>query len=240
MCGDAIPSSSSIRVHALIIRGDRRGNIRQQLGGHDLSGGSAIVLGAFDDVAFDKAFAEVNIAMGTNSVCRKELTLGVSIQGIGLLAMVESNNIGAAQSAGLANGDPAFTIRRFRRTEDVFRCALRWLRQFPFHMISRIFHLFEHGWKYLSPRRQETRIRLRAVTLDGVMEPGQRMIGHQGKHVVLDVVVHVPVKEAVNRIHVHRPAVETVVQNVLRQTRVLREPVDDHKPRAKQVRQPNT
>ena len=48
------------------------------------------------------------------------------------------------------------------------------------------------------------------------------MVGHEREHVVLDVVIHVPVDEPADRIHVNRPAVEAVVQNILGQAGVLR------------------
>ncbi len=40
------------------------------------------------------------------------------------------------------------------------------------------------------------------------------MIGHQREHVVLDVIVHVPVNEAAERIEIHSSAVQPVINDV--------------------------
>ena len=69
------------------------------------------------------------------------------------------------------------------------------------------------------------------------VQPGQRVIRHQREHVVLDVVIHVPVDEAADRIHVNSAAIEAMVKNILRQPGVLRGVVDDHEPRAEKLRQ---
>ena len=69
------------------------------------------------------------------------------------------------------------------------------------------------------------------------MQLGQRVIRHQREHVVLDVVVHVPVQITVDPAHVHRPAVETVIENIFGQTRVLRVTVSDQQPGAEEIGQ---
>src|SRR5450631_3748139 len=69
------------------------------------------------------------------------------------------------------------------------------------------------------------------------MQPGQRMIWNEREHVVLDMVVHVPVEIAVDQIHVHGPAVETVIEHVLCKAGMLRHAVDGHEPGAKYVRE---
>src|SRR5271156_3643059 len=61
------------------------------------------------------------------------------------------------------------------------------------------------------------------------------VVGHQWKHVVLYVVIHIPVEIPVDRIHVHRPTVETVIEDILRQARMLCETVDDQEPCAEEV-----
>ena len=47
------------------------------------------------------------------------------------------------------------------------------------------------------------------------------MIGHQGEHVVLDVIVHVPIQEAVDAVHIDRPAVEPMIEHILGEAGVL-------------------
>ena len=71
------------------------------------------------------------------------------------------------------------------------------------------------------------------------MEPGQRVVRHKGEHVVLHVIVHVPVEVAVDRVHVHRPAVETVIQDILRQTGMLGESIYGHQPRTEKIGETN-
>lgn len=56
---------------------------------------------------------------------------------------------------------------------------------------------------------------------------------------VLHVVVHVPVQVPMDWIHVHRPTVQTVVQCVLSQARVLGQAVNDQQPRAEQIDEPD-
>ena len=52
---------------------------------------------------------------------------------------------------------------------------------------------------------------------------------------MLDVIVHVPVEVAVDRVHVDGAAVETVIENIFRQARVLGAPVHEHEPCAEEI-----
>src|ERR1017187_440847 len=67
------------------------------------------------------------------------------------------------------------------------------------------------------------------------MELRERMVGHQREHVVLKVIVHVPIQVPVYAIHVDRPAVEAVVEDVFCKARMLRQAVDDHEPSSEEV-----
>ena len=53
------------------------------------------------------------------------------------------------------------------------------------------------------------------------MQRRQRVIGHHGKHVMFNVVVHVPVYEAQYGVHVNRAAIEAVVQNIFGKSTML-------------------
>ena len=54
------------------------------------------------------------------------------------------------------------------------------------------------------------------------------MIRHHGKHVVFDMVIHLPVEIAEDRVQVDRPTIEPVIQDVFRQSGMLGEPEDHH------------
>ena len=69
---------------------------------------------------------------------------------------------------------------------------------------------------------------------DNFMQLGQAVIGHQWVHVVLDVVIHVPVYEPADRIHVYRTAVQAVVDDIVGQTPMLQNAGHDVMPGAVQ------
>ena len=77
------------------------------------------------------------------------------------------------------------------------------------------------------------------VVFDFLVEAAESVVGNQGKHVVLHVVVHVPVEIPVYPVHVDRPAIEPVVQDVFGQTRMLGQAIDDHEPGTVEVDQPD-
>ena len=54
---------------------------------------------------------------------------------------------------------------------------------------------------------------------------------------VLHMVIHVPVEKAVDRVHVNRPAIQAVIEDIFRQAGVLGEAVNKHQPGADDVRQ---
>ena len=55
------------------------------------------------------------------------------------------------------------------------------------------------------------------------MKGRQGVIRHHREHVMLDVVVHVPVEESYDGVHVDSAAVEPVVQDILVKSEVLRD-----------------
>ena len=104
-------------------------------------------------------------------------------------------------------------------------------------MIGGVLDLAEHGGKNLAPGGGNRRIGRRTIILDQLMQTRQRMVGHQWEHVMFDVIVHVPVDEPADRVHMDRAAVEPVIENVFRETGVLGGVVDNHQPGAEKVRQ---
>ena len=54
---------------------------------------------------------------------------------------------------------------------------------------------------------------------------------------VLDMVVHIQIEESMNRIHVYGAAVQSMIEDIFRQSGMLRVAVEDHQPSAEEVRQ---
>ena len=71
------------------------------------------------------------------------------------------------------------------------------------------------------------------------MKLWQGVEGHQRKHVMLDVVVHVPVQKPVNWVHIYRAAVQPVVEDVLGKAGVLGISVDNHQPGSEEICKPD-
>ena len=59
------------------------------------------------------------------------------------------------------------------------------------------------------------------------------MVRHQGEHVVLNVVVHIPIQEAIQSIRQEGPRVQTMIEHIFRQSGMLGEAVYKHQPRSK-------
>ena len=53
------------------------------------------------------------------------------------------------------------------------------------------------------------------------------------------VIVHVPIEETVDKVHVDRPAVKPVIENVLRQPGMLGQPVNYQQPGAEKISEPD-
>ena len=100
-----------------------------------------------------------------------------------------------------------------------------------------IIHLLENGRDDLPPSGQQIGVGFRAIAFHHFMKFWQGMIRNQGEHVMLDMVVHVPIKEAVHRIHQDRPTIQAVIEDVLGEPGVLGQPVDQHQPRPEEMRQ---
>ena len=71
------------------------------------------------------------------------------------------------------------------------------------------------------------------------MQLRQRVIRHHREHVVLDMVVHVPVDEAADRVHQHGARVEPVIDDVVGEPAMLQQPGHHVMPGAVEARQPD-
>ena len=192
---------------------------------------------ALDGAADDDAGCQMIVAMGANAVHGEERAVGIAVKRVGFTTMVKTKDIRFAQIGRRADFDPPLGIGRGVCGADAFRCPRARRRQLAFDVVGGIFHLPENGGKDLAPGGKNRGIGRRTVGFDDRMQLGQRMIRHEREHVVLEMVIHVPVDEAADRVHVNRAAVEAMVQDILSQPGVLRGVVDDHQPCAEKLRQ---
>ena len=161
--------------------------------------------------------------------------------------MVEADHVFFVDVVGIAGFDPvahdcflpsiivprSSSLIRAASAAHEARCAIprgrawRW-RQFALQEIVLVAQLAQEGRDHLAVAVQDRRVRRRQVVLDHLMQPGQRVIRHHREHVVLDVVVHVPVDEAADRVHEHGAAVEPVVGDVVGKPAMLQQPGHAH------------
>src|ERR1700759_687856 len=76
----------------------------------------------------------------------------------------------------------------------------RW-RQFALDEIVFVPQLSQEGRNHLTITGHDGRVGRREVVLDQIMQFGQRMVGNHWKHMMLDVIVHIPIYETTDRIH---------------------------------------
>ena len=196
------------------------------------------MLGTLDELSLDQAEGKMNIAVGAQSVGRVELAILGAIEGVGLLAVIKADDVSTAQIGSGTSFDPAFRVRIALGGVTGFVRTYSRCREPALDVISGILDLPEYSRHNFTPGREEAWIGCGTVVLHDGMQPGQRVIRHQREHMVLNVVVHVPVQITVDPAHVHRAAVEPVIEHILSQTRVLRVSVSDQQPGAEQIRQP--
>ena len=104
------------------------------------------MLGAFDLLVFHQAVGEMDIAVRAQSIRGIEFAFVVSVNGIGLLAVIKALDIGSAEIGGGTNTNPTLRIRYRRRTSRRASLSARlWLRELAFYVIRGIFDLPENG-----------------------------------------------------------------------------------------------
>ena len=94
----------------------------------------------------------------------------------------------------------------------------------------------KHG-NHLAVGRKDRRIGGGEIVFDRGVQVGQAVVGHHREHVVFDVVIHVPIDETADAVHVNGTAVEPVVDYVIGEARVLQNPRHDVMPSAIKARQ---
>ena len=189
-----------------------------------------VVFGTLNDLSLYQALGEVGVAVGAHSVGGVEFAFFVAVKSIGLLAVIEADDVGVFEIGGGANFDPAFRVLPCMGGAKSFVRTDPWFGKPTFDMICRVLDLPENRGNDFPPGGKKARIRCGAIVLHGRVQLGQRMIRHQGKHMVFHVVIHVRVQIPVDWIHVHGSAVQSVVEDVLSQAGVLRVTVNGPQP----------
>ena len=75
--------------------------------------------------------------------------------------------------------------------------------------------------------------------LNYLMQFGQPMIWHHREHVMLDVVIHVPINETADPIHINCATVQAVVDDIISKARVLQNARHDTVPSTVKAGQTN-
>ena len=66
-----------------------------------------VVFGALDEPALDEAVGQMRVAVGANAVGRVERAVGGAVDGVGLLLVVETDDVFLFQEVADANFNPA-------------------------------------------------------------------------------------------------------------------------------------
>ena len=175
--------------------------------------------------------------MRADAVRGEQPTLGIAVECEGLSAVIETEDILAHEVSRRAHLDPSLHVGGGFAAPEAFLHALPGRGENTLHVVGWICHLTDNCRQDFAPGGQNRRIRRRAVVLYQGVQLGQSMERYQREHVVLQMIVHVPVNEPAHRIHVDRSAIETVIEYVFRQARMLRRIVPDHHPRAEKMGQ---
>lgn len=181
----------------------------------------------------------MGVAVRTNSIGGEERSGCVPIKSVRFSAMIKPQGIRRSEIDRGADFDPTIIrLRRSNRWRSESPCG-QGRGQFSSDVIGGVQTLPEGGRNDFAPGGEQSRIGLGHVALHQLMKFWQGVIRNQREHVVLHMVIHVPIKEAVERIHLDRAAVQPVIQDVLRESRVLRKSVNQHQPTAVEVQQPD-
>lgn len=128
---------------------------------------AAIVLGAFDDLAFDESVGEVGIAVSANTIGGVQGALGIANEGVGFVIVIEADDIFGAEVRGVADIEPAIGIGLRIGCEGGIIGLGAWWRELTFDVESGIFDLLGDGGENFLPARPEAGIRGGAIVLDG-------------------------------------------------------------------------
>src|SRR5260370_22462270 len=97
------------------------------------------------------------------------------------------------------------------------------LGEFAQNKVIGVFRLTNQSWNDLPIRIRQARVRARQIRLQTLLQPGEGVKRHGGKHVVLNVIVHAEVKKSQDRIQFDGASIEPVVADIFCQASVLRQ-----------------
>ncbi len=194
-----------------------------------------VVLGALNGLADHDAVGEVGVAVGADTVGGVEPALRVADQREGLLAVVESQDVVGTEIGRRADFEPAVLVRIGFGAVPLVTDRFRGRRQLDFHMVGGVFDLLQNGGDDFFPAFEQAVVGLRHVVFDQGVQLRQVVVRNEREHVVLHMVVHIPIQKAMEDVRMEGPAVETMVEHVLREAGVLREPIHRHQPAAEEV-----
>ena len=102
---------------------------------------ASVVFRAFDDAAFHETFGEMIIAMGANTVRRKEPAVRIANKSIGFPAVVKAKDVLLAEIGLGANFHPTVRIRLGITGNKAFDRTFLGSRKDALNMIRRVFFL---------------------------------------------------------------------------------------------------
>jgi hypothetical protein len=89
-------------------------------------------------------------------------------------------------------------------------------RELALYEPFRLLQLPNEGWNHFAIGLYGARIWFGCIGKHYLVKLRQSVIWNHRKHVMLDVVIHVPIKKAKNGIHIYGSRVEPVIENILR------------------------
>ena len=115
---------------------------------------------------------------------------------------------------------------------EIFAVRLCRRRQIPADKVVLIADLPREGRPHFDKTRSNRRRWRRQVVLDQRVQAGQGVERNHRKHVMLDMVVHVPIDEPRHRIHQHRARIQPMIGDVVGQPAMLQQPGHHMVPRS--------
>src|SRR5580698_7984962 len=200
-----------------------------------------VVHGAFDDRALDKSIRELDRLVRTQAIRREIAIVRGAVERVLLAGVFKRRDVLRQDPVDRAGVDPALAqlshspLNLYDPGRGHLRLRVR--RQLAAHEVGRILQLAKKRRKDLAIGGDGARIGGRTIRLDRLVQLGQRVIGDRWEDVVLHVVVHVPIEEPEDRIHVNGAGIQPMVEHVLGQSNMLGHAAIKREPSAVERRQ---
>ncbi len=148
------------------------------------------------------------------------VVVGSPVDCVGALVVVKTKDIFFCQHTFFADIDPAIVDGPIfggvcRGHGHVLGIRLR-IWNFALNAIGGIFYLAKEGRDDFLISFECAFVGSGTIVFDQLVQFGQRKKRHQGKHVMLNMVVHVHTEKARNRIHINGATVQAMIQYVFR------------------------